>query len=51
MWGSFAHYPLKVNSEASHVVAPSELHRIFDNIWAVIGVFWSASTFRVLFAR
>ena len=49
--GSFAHCPLKVNSEASHVVALSEFHRIFANIWALIGVFWSASTFRVLVAR
>ena len=47
LWGSFSHCPLKVNSVASHVVALSELHRIFANIWVVIGAFWSASTFRV----
>ena len=47
LWGSFAYCPLKVNSVESHVVALSEFHRIFANIWVVIGAFWSASTFRV----
>ena len=41
------HCPLKVNSVAFHVVALSELHRIFANIYVVIGAFWSASTCRV----
>ena len=31
---------VKENSVASHVVALSELHRIFANIWVVIGAFW-----------
>ena len=41
------HCPLKVNSVASHVVALSELHKIFANILVVIGAFWSEPTFRV----
>ena len=35
--GIFSHCTIKVNFVASHVVALSELHRIFANILVVIG--------------